>query len=67
MKKRRVQQVERTNETAGRKEPAVGKKEQDREANEPVHNGSANAFGDAEGIAVDREDEEGEDRRDDIY
>ena len=67
MKKIRAQRVDRTRETAGRKKPAVGKKEEEREANEPIHNGSANAFGDAEGISVEREDEEGEGRRDDVY
>ena len=67
MKKKRAQPVARTMETAGRKKPAVGRKEeQDQAVGEPVHNGSANAFQSAEGIPVDEEEEE-DAPRDDIY
>ena len=66
MKKMRAQPVVRTRETAGRKNPAVGRKEEGKEIDEPVHNGSANAFQSAEGIPVDDDDEENV-RRDDLY
>jgi hypothetical protein len=59
MKKKRAQPVARTMETAGRRNPAVGRKEEeDKAVDEPVHNGSADAFQAAEGIPVDEDDEE---------
>jgi len=67
MKKFRAQPVVRTRETAGRKNPAVGRREEDKKVDEPIHNGSADAFGAAEGIPIDMEDEEEEARRDDVY
>ena len=66
MKKMRAQPVVRTRETAGRKNPAVGRKEEEKEIDEPIHNGSANAFQSAEGIPVDDDDVENV-RRDDLY
>ena len=67
MVKKRAQPVARTMETAGRKKPAVGRREEENKAiDEPVHNGSADAFQAAEGIPVD-DDEEEDVPRDDIY
>ena len=67
MKKKRARPGVRTRETAGRKNPAVGRKVlKDKDVDEPVHNGSADAFEAAEGIPIDRDDEE-EARRDDVY
>jgi hypothetical protein len=61
MKKKKVQPVDRTRETVRGESQASDRKEE-----ETIHNGSANAFETAEGIPVDR-DEEDEDRRDDKY
>jgi hypothetical protein len=64
MKKKKVQPVDGARETAGRENRASDRKEEEK----IIHNGSANAFGAAEGIPVDRDvEDKDEDRRDDKY
>ena len=85
MKKRRVQPVDRTRESAGRKNQPIDQKEEVQESNderidqdfpgyphhpskeETVHNGSADAFGAAEGIPLDHDESANDRERDDSY
>ena len=54
--RRRARPVVRTMETAARKR----QQPDDQKEGEAIHNGSADAFQDAEGIPVDRDSDEGD-------